>query len=108
VATYSTGITVTWNSVTFTEVFGLSWGYGGAREDRGSGTAAGWTSDPGQITFSCFGATGVTTSNFGKRGSVAITGGGATYNGYAIFESLDVATELNGVTRYTVTLKQHN
>lgn len=107
-ATYSTGITVTWDSVTFTEVFGLSWSYGGTREDRGSGSSPGWTSDPGAITFSCFGATGITTGNFGKRGSVTITGGGADYSGYAIFESLDVAPELNGVTRYTVTLKQHN
>lgn len=106
-ATYSTGITVTWNSVTFTEVNALSWQHGGARQDRGAGTGQGWTPEPGSVTFTCLGTTGVTTGNFGKRGSLTITGGGMAYSGFAIFESLAAQAELNGIVRYTVTLKTH-
>lgn len=104
-ATYSTGITATWNSVTFLEVNALSWQYGGQRQDRAAGTATGWTPEPGSVTFSCLGVTGIDTNNFGKRGTLAITGGGMAYNGNAIFESLSADAELNGVTRYTVSLK---
>jgi hypothetical protein len=107
VATYSTGITVTWNSVTFTEVNALSWQYGGTRQDRGAGTAEGWTPEPGSVTFTFLGSTGATTSNFGKRGQLTITGGGVAYSGFATFESLGVQAELNGITRYTITLKTH-
>lgn len=106
-ATYSTGITVTWNSVTFAEVNALSWQHGGARQDRGAGSAQGWTSEPGSITFTFLGSSGATTANFGKRGPITITGGGMDYSGYAIFESLDAQAELNGIVRYTVTLKAH-
>lgn len=108
-ATYSTGITVTWNSVTFTEVTSLSWQYGGTRQDRGAGSAEGWTAEPGSVTFTCLGSTGITTTSFGKRGALAITGGGMNFSGgSAIFESLQADAELNGIVRYNVTLKIHS
>jgi hypothetical protein len=107
VATYSTGITVTWNSFTFKEVYGLSWQYGAPRQDRAPASTTGWVPEPGNIAFSCFAADGVTTANIGKRGPVTIAGGGMTYNGDAVLESVFADAELNGVTRYTVTLKAH-
>jgi len=105
VATFSTGITVTWNSITFQEIFALSWSYGGERQDRGSGAAAGWIANPGSVTIGCFGSSGVQTSNVGKLGSLSITGGGVNASGNAVLESVNLEPELNGVTRYTVTLK---
>lgn len=104
-ATYSTGITATWNATTFTEVNALSWQHGGARQDRAAGTTTGWTAEPGSVTFTCLGATGVDTNNFGKRGTLTITGGGMAYSGKAVFETVSAQAELNGVTRYTVSLK---
>lgn len=104
-ATYSTGITVTWNSKTFVEVFGVSWQHGGQRRDRGAGTSEGWTPEPGSVTFSCFSATGITLADFGKLATVAITGGGMDYNGYAVLETASADAELNGVTRYNISLK---
>lgn len=104
-AYYSTGITVTWDSTTFQEVFGLTWSHGGTRMDRGLGTSQGWTQDPGVITFSCYNYAGITTAKFGVLGQFVISGGGMANSGLAILESIDNEAELNGVTRYTVTLK---
>lgn len=107
VSVYSTGITVTWNSTTFQGVNALAWQYGGTRQDRGSAASQGWTDSPGSITFTCLGDAGITTADFGKRGAVTVTGGGMAFSGNAIFESLQADAELNGVTRYSVSLKIH-
>jgi hypothetical protein len=103
-ATYSTGISVTWGGAAFTEVFGISWSWGGARLGR----SINWIADPGSVTVSCYGATNVSTAEHGLRKALVITGGGSAFNGYGICESVAVAPELNGVTKYTVTFKIHN
>lgn len=105
-AQYSTGITATWNSQTFNEVRSLSWQWGAARQDRGLGTAQGWTPEPGSVTLTCLGTgSNVTTGNVGKLYPLSITGGGAALSCNAVFESLSVQPELNGVTQYSITLK---
>lgn len=104
---YSTGVTVIWNGKTFLSVNALAWQHGGTRMDRGSGSATGYTDSPGSVTFTCLDVTGVTTADFGKRGALSISGGGMTYSGFAIFESLQTDAELNGITRYTISLKIH-
>lgn len=101
-ATYSTGITVTFDTVTFGEVTGLSWSYGGGLP-RGRGVA--WTDDVGSVTLTCLSATGISTANYGLRGSLAISGGGADLTFTAVYVGLNVAPELNGVTRYSATFK---
>ena len=105
--TYSTGITVTWNSTTFQGVTALAWQYGGTRQDRGAASSQGWTDSPGSVTFTCLEQTGITPASFGKRGVVTITGGGMAFSGNAVLESLQASAELNGVTRYSVSLKIH-
>lgn len=101
-ATLSTGITATFSGTTFAEVTDLSWTYGGGlpkgRSDR-------WTDDVGSVTIACLGTAGVATSNYGTRGDLTITGGGAALTSKAVYEGLSVAPELNGVTRYTVTFR---
>jgi hypothetical protein len=102
VATYSNGITVTWNAITFAEVTGLSWTYGGGPS---KGRTVPWTDDAGSCTVTCLGSANTGTSNYGTRATLSITGGGQTLTTPAVWESLAVDSELNGVTRYTVTLK---
>jgi hypothetical protein len=101
VATYSTGITVTWNGTPFVEVQELSWSSGGARAGRDTT----WASDQGTVAVTCLGTANVSRTNFGIRAELVISGGGADLSSYAAWESVAVAPERNGVTRYTVTLK---
>lgn len=101
-ATYSTGITATFNGTTFAEVRDLAWTYGGGLP---KGRSAAWTDDVGSVTLTCLGSAGVATGSYGVRGDLTITGGGANLTNKAVFEGLSVAPELNGVTRYTVTFK---
>lgn len=100
-ATYSTGITVTWDSTAFVEVTELAWNYGGAQQGR----EVAWTNAPGNVSVTCLGTANCNINQFGQRKVLQITGGGATLNTYAIWESLAVAPERNGVTSYTVTFK---
>lgn len=101
-ATHSQGISVTWGGTAFVEVSDLSWSYGGGLP---KGRSVIWTDDLGSVTLTCMGTANVSTGEYGQRKTVAISGGGATLTHAAVLESIGVATELNGVTRYTVTLK---
>jgi hypothetical protein len=106
VATYSTGITATWGTVAFSEVTDLSWSYGGApAKDRLTESSVRWTDDVGSVLIVCLGTANVSTAEYGKRKQLVLGGGGANLTINAIYESLSVAPELNGVTRYTVTFK---
>lgn len=99
-ASYSSGISVSWNGTAFQEVTGLSWSYGG--QNKGRGVA--WTDSPGTVTIECLGGANTATSNFNTRAQVLISGGGQSLTAQAVWESVSVASELNGVTRYLVTL----
>ena len=100
-AIYSTGITATWGSVTFGEMQSLSWNYGGA---GAKGRDAPWSDEIGTISIQCLGDAG-TPANVGQRNTLSITGGGCALTVPAVYESLSVDAELNGVTRSTVSLK---
>lgn len=101
-ATYSTGITATWGSVTFGEMQSLSWNWGGAGE---KGRSSPWTDQPGAVSIQCLGATGLSTANAGDRGTLTITGGGCDLTATAVWDSLSCDAQLNGVTKYSVSLK---
>lgn len=101
-AIYSEGITATWGSVTFGQVQALSWNYGGG---GARGRDEPWTDDLGTVSIQCLGDTGISTANNGNRELFTIAGGGCDLTCHAIYESVSVDAELNGVTRYTVSLK---
>jgi len=106
VATYSTGITATWGGTAFQEITDLQWSFGGApAKDRLAESAARWTDDVGSVSIVCLGTANVNTAEYGKRKQIVLSGGGQSLTINAIYESLSVAPELNGVTRYTVTFK---
>jgi len=102
VASYSTGIAVTWNGTPFTEVVNLSWTYGGGAP---KGRDVIWTDEAGTLSVECLGTANTSTANYGTRAQVTVSGGGQSLTNYAIWESVSVASEVNGVTRYTVALK---
>ena len=101
-ATYSTGITATWDTTPFTEVVDLSWSYGGSlprgRNDR-------WTDELGTVSVTCLGTANTSTTQYGLRKDISIAGGGATLTHKAVWQGLTVAPEVNGVTRYTITFR---
>jgi len=102
VATYATGITVTWNAIAFQEVVGLSWTYGGGPS---KGRSVPWTDDAGSVTVECLGANNTGISNYGTRAQLVISGGGQSLTNNAVWESVAVTSQANDVTRFTVTLK---
>jgi hypothetical protein len=101
VATYSTGIAATWGGVAFQEITDLSWSYGS--EPRGRSVA--WTDDVGTVSITCLNSANTGIGQYGLRKQLVLSGGGQALTINAIWESLSVAPELNGVTRYTVTFK---
>lgn len=92
---------MTWDGTPFTEVRELAWNYGGGR----TGRAVAWTAEQGQVSVSCLGTANTNISNFGTRAQLVISGGGAGLTTYAVWESVAVAPERNGVTQYTVTFR---
>lgn len=99
-ATYSTGITVSFAGTPATEVTELSWDWGGGIP---VGRGNNYTPNVGTVTVGCLGA--VSTASYGLRGSLAISGGGMNLTCAAVCTGVSAAAELNGVTRYTVTFQ---
>lgn len=101
-ASYSTGVTVTWGGTHFQEIVDLQWQYAGG-PSKGRGVV--WTDEAGSLTVTCLGGNNTSTDQYGLRKQLVVAGGGQALTVYAVWESLSVANELNGVTRYTVTFK---
>jgi hypothetical protein len=95
-------VTVSWGGVNFQEVTDLQWQYGGGPS---KGRSVIWTDDAGSCSVTCLGTNNLSTSEYGERKQLVISGGGQSLTTYALWESLSVANEVNGVTRYTVTFK---
>jgi hypothetical protein len=102
VASYSTGITVTWDGTAFSEVTDLTWSYGGGLP---KGRSIVWTDELGSVAVTCLSTPNVSTAQYGKRATLTIAGGGASLTTLAVYEGFSVTPELNGVTRYSVTFK---
>ena len=90
---------MSWGGTPFVEVQELSFSIGGTR----TGRAVAYPSNQGSVSVTCLNTTNAVISNFGIRDELVITGGGAAITTYAVWESVAVAPERNGVTKYTVT-----
>lgn len=101
-ATYSTNVSASWGGSAFSEIYDLSYTYGSGLP---RGRDSEWTDDLGSVTLSCFGTANISTSEYGKRKQLSISGGGASLTTYAVLDSLAVQYGLNDVTRFTVTFK---
>jgi hypothetical protein len=94
-------MTVTWNSITFLEVFAVSLSTGGPRQGRNTPWPQG---QGGSVNVGAYGAAGMSVSNVGTRGAFTVSGGGISFSGFAIMENVNAEPELNGVTRFNATL----
>lgn len=101
-ATYSAGVTATWNGVNFGEVSSLKVTHGNALPLARNST---WTLDLGTIEMSCFHTANISTANYGVRSLVTIAGGGFAYSAAAVLERLTLEGKINDVARYGVTLR---
>ena len=99
-ATYSTGITATWGSTTFTEITDLTWTYGGENVIRASGPAL-FNYSHGSVSMVALGTT-PTISSVGDRQTLTISGGGVGLTIKAVLKSVGAAAEVNGVARYPI------
>lgn len=101
-ASYSQNVSVTWGGTSFTEVIGLDWEVGGGAP---KGRSSAWTDEVGTVTVVTLGSANTSTTEYGSRKDLVISGGGQSLTSKAVWESLSVANEVNGVTRFTVTFK---
>lgn len=101
-ATYATGVTATWDGVSFGEVQKLTVTHGGSLPLARAST---WTLDVGTIDIECLSTANISTAKHGKRATVTIAGGGLAYSGKAVLEKFTLAGTVNDVARYTATLK---
>jgi hypothetical protein len=101
-ATYATGVTATWDGVTFGEVTELRVTHGGSLPLARGST---WTLDLGSIEISCLSTANISTAKYGKLADVSIAGGGLAYSGKAVLEKFTLQGVVNDVTRYGVTLR---
>jgi len=103
-ATYAAGVTVTWNSVVFTEVVELKVLHGGDLPISRGGSSP-FALDLGTIDVVCLGTANCTLTNYGKRATFQVTGPGVVFTHKAIFQRLSVEKKVNDVQRHTVTLR---
>lgn len=101
-AIYSHGVGVTWGGSAFSEIVGLDWTYGGGAP---KGRSVVWTDEAGSVSVTTLAGANTSTAEYGLRKQLVISGGGQSLTVQAVWESLSVANEVNGVTRYTVTFK---
>lgn len=101
-ATYSSGVSVAFGGTSFAEVIDLAVSYGGSIP---KGRDSAWTDDVGSVTLTCLSPTGVNSANYGTRGDLVMSGGGISLTNKAVYEGVNIAPEVNGVTRYTVTFR---
>jgi hypothetical protein len=102
VATNSVGIAVTWGGVAFAEVVDVVPQYAGSAS---RGRSVVWTDDAGSVTVECRGSANVSSSEYGLRKQIVISGGGMSLTSQAIYLGFTQRPTLNGVTQYSVTFQ---
>lgn len=106
-ATYCTGVTVSWDSVSLGEVTDIKATVGGglplARGSTASATA--WAFDAGVIDIACLSSAQLTVVKYGKKATLDISGGGINFTTKAIMQSFQMAGKVNDIARYAVTFK---
>lgn len=97
-ATYSTGVTFTFDSTVYGEVADLSWSWGGGYTE---GRAVSYRHEAGTVSLTAWAA--IATTQWAKAGLLTITGGGMNLTALAVCTEVAAEAQLNGVTRYSAT-----
>lgn len=101
-ATECAGVTASWNAVPFGEVVEIKVNAGGSLPLARAST---WTFDAGTIDISCLSAANVSLAEYGKKSTLAITGGGLAFSTKAVCERVQLSGKVNDVARYAMTFK---
>ena len=101
-ATYCTGVSVTWSSVSLGEVTEIDVSVGGSLPLGRDSTFA---VDAGTISVKCLSTAAIGLSQYGLQGTLAITGGGLTLTTKAICQTLTMTGRVNDVAKYGATFK---
>jgi hypothetical protein len=101
-ATYCTGVTATWDGVSFGEVSKIDITRGG---ELPLGRASRFALDAGTIEVSSLATAQLTEPQYGKKATLAFDGGGLTLTTKAICQTLKATGTVNDVTRYVGVFK---
>jgi hypothetical protein len=96
------GVTASWNSTNFGEVVEIKVNAGGSLPLARAST---WAFDVGTIDISCLSTANVSLAQYGKKATLAISGGGLTFSTKAICERVQLSGKVNDIARYAVTFK---
>ena len=96
------GVTASWNAVPFGEVVEIKVSAGGSLPLARAST---WAFDVGTIDISCLSTANVSLAEYGKKATLAITGGGLTFSTKAICERVQLSGRVNDVARYAMAFK---
>ncbi len=101
-AIYCAGVSATWNSVALGEVTKIDVTHGGELPQARGST---WTVDAGTIEITSLSTAQLTAGQYGRKATLAITGGGLTMTTKAICQTLRATGAVNDVTRYVGTFR---
>ena len=101
-ATYAAGVTASFRSVSFGEVQEIAVTHGGSMP---LGRSAPFFVDGGTVEIKCLSTTNISRSLYGKRGDLAISGGGLTYTAKCVCETLKINGVVNDVAKYTAAFR---
>ena len=101
-ATYCTGVSVTWASISLGEVTEIDVSVGGSLP---LGRDSTFSVDAGTISLKCLSTAAIGLSQYGLQGTLAITGGGLTLTTKAICQALTMTGRVNDVAKYGATFK---
>lgn len=101
-ATYSTGMAVTWGVHTFAEITSIEIDRYGALS---RGRSADWSDSAGTVEIATLSPIGVGSLNWNTMAALSITGGDMNLAVDAIYMGFTAAAKLNGVTEFTVSFK---
>jgi hypothetical protein len=96
------GVTASWDSTNFGEVVEIKVNAGGSLPLARAST---WAFDVGTIDISCLSTANVSLAQYGKKATLAISGGGLTFSTKAICERVQLSGRVNDIARYAVTFK---
>lgn len=101
-ATYCSGLTVTWNASPLGEVVDLKVINGGSLP---LGRDSTYSVDAGSIEIACLSTAAISSGQRGLKYTLAISGGGMDFSTKAVCQSLQMIGKVNDVARYTGTFK---
>ena len=103
-ATYSTGISATYGARVFKEITNVEVTVQSG-PDRARAANEHWTDNNGGATFTTLDQGDVGGHVWGAVDDLIIDGGAMSINAQAMYDGFTAVSELNGVTKYTISFK---